>query len=169
MPVLPSARYILLACLRMQTGAARTICPICTEQFPAGCFYITVKEIPAVQLALADREMGARGLEQLARPPPVFAVRQNRQGSSYSANSLLFRPPKKMPPETSIPNGNNSPITSLPAGKNWQNQNRMHPTKMPLPWGFLPVSHLRNWKLAAKPFYHKGAFFPPALHVLLSL
>ena len=30
----------------------------------------------AVQLAQADGEIGAWGLEQLARPPPVFAGRQ---------------------------------------------------------------------------------------------
>ena len=36
---------------------------ICTKQFSAGCFYITVKEIPAVQLVRADGEIGAWELE----------------------------------------------------------------------------------------------------------
>ena len=77
--------------------------------------------------------MGAWGPEWGSRPPPVFAsTGKNRQSSSYSANSSLFRPYKnaardKNSPTPIIP----PPITSLPAGKNCQNQNRTHPTKMP--------------------------------------
>ena len=45
---------------------------------PRRLLLFAVKEIRAEQLARADREMGARGLEQLARLPPVFAVRQKQ-------------------------------------------------------------------------------------------
>ena len=96
-----TARYVPLASLPYGKLERTARCfSICTEQFPAGCFYITVKGIPAVQLARADREMGARGLEQLARPPPVFAVEQKQARLLVFSKLVAFSSHKKTPPET---------------------------------------------------------------------
>ena len=86
-----------------------------------------------VQAARADGKIVFYRLKTLGRPPPVFAVGKNRQSSSYSANSLLFRPHKKRRQRQKISDGNTSPHNQLTRRQNWQNLTEAQTSKMPQP------------------------------------
>ena len=108
---------------------------ICCTPADISCrlLLFTVKEIRQSSLPGQTRKWALEGLEWGGRPPPVFAVGKNRQSSSYSANSLLFRPHKKRRQRQKISDGNTSPHNQLTRRQNWQNLTEAQTSKMPQP------------------------------------
>ena len=148
--------------------------------------------------ARADGKIGARGWNGATVRLQFLPFGKNWQDSSYSANSLLFRPYKKSAPARSfspVSHSRNWKLAAVPfypksaffpaspllaclrmqTGADCKFYYHFNDAILAvraaltrLPWANVLKScpTLRNWRRAAKPFYHKSAFFPPALHHL---
>ena len=156
------------------------------RQIPLLRFYKTIRYTKSYRLLGRGRtgKLYFTDLNSSTVRLQFLPVGKNWQGSSYSANSLLFRPRKKTPPEPPIPDGNNylhnqftrrqtsrgrttklnildkvAPSAPVFAFRQKLARAKQSANQQDAPTtSQLPVLHLQNWKLAVKPFYPNGAF-----------